>query len=171
MRTKILAITLALLTFFMFCSPTFADSGSTDKEVYYLGEPVEITINLTSGGISGWGELVISRVSGGGWIGVRSYIIGVPYNVTFMWDQQGNTTDPRNGPFDQVLPGYYELLWFPSGVHGFEILCAFQILAPVGPVGGSTSEILVYNPQARVAYIATSILLATVFIALRRKTD
>lgn len=56
-------------------------------------------------------------------------MIAAEVNITIDWDQSGNTNDPLNGPFYQVEPGFYKIIWFPAGMHGFLVLCGFLICA------------------------------------------
>ena len=152
----------------MFCNSALGEGCSTDKESYQIGDTVEITVEGLSGGL--WpfvGELVIGKVTDGGHIGVRLWRVLEGIDMTFDWDQTGSTTDPEKGPFHQVEPGFYEILWYPCGVHGYEVLCRFQILAPI--VGGTTLETQAFRPHITASHTVASVLVAVIFAVLRRK--
>jgi hypothetical protein len=117
-------------------------SGSTDKEFYSFGEIVKISVEGLTGGLSPYvGELSIWEVTDGGWM-VRSWPFPEGMDVTFDWSQSGNVTDPANGPFCQVEPGFYEIWWSPCGTHSYDILCRFLICAAYDLNADGTVNIL-----------------------------
>ena len=130
MKRTIAAVPLALMLLLMLGGQAAAaGSGSTDKEVYSLGETVVITLENLPGGIKPYGNLVIAKAVNGGHLAVWAEPLSAFTNITVTWDQLGNSTDPLYGPFSQVEPGVYDVLWYPFGSQDFDVLCGFRIWA------------------------------------------
>jgi hypothetical protein len=162
MKGKIFTSTLALVLLSALCSVCWGWGLSTDKDAYSIGETVTITIGID---YYYYGGTLHIKEDGF----VRSFDLGGSpglYNVTLIWDQLGNATDPYYGTFYQVEPGPYEVWWAPYGIHGYFVI-GFQISAPVG---GHSSQIEAFATEHAAVYYATFALLIAVLIILSKRT-
>lgn len=114
----------------------------TDKQFYLIGENVTIFRHNSANSTLEIGGWWVERWNGSDWNTVYSHIrlmIIIPIEpcevVTSIWDQRGSEENPDLGPFYQVSPGTYRVVWQPGDLDTEEpyatFIYAFTILGVI----------------------------------------
>lgn len=147
----------------------------TNKQFYLIGENVTIFMHNSANLTLEWGFWGIETWNGSDWIRVYSPIrlmTIIPIEpcevVTRSWDQKGSEENPSIGPFYQVPPGTYRVVWQPHDldteepygifIYTFTILGVITIPAPPSPpqpnyTWADTNETFLYLTYEGINYL------------------